>query len=61
MKRWGIRGYETINRYEPCQRAVRLAYHLTPNVLYMMLWAGYFRRYATPKPKDIVPILCSKP
>jgi len=33
MKRWGIRGYELINRYEPCQREMRLADHSTPNVL----------------------------
>jgi len=24
MKRWGIRGDKPINRYKPCQRALRL-------------------------------------
>jgi len=33
MKRWGFWSSEPINRYELCQRVMRLLNNLTPNVL----------------------------
>jgi len=33
MNRWEFRSCEQINRYEPCQRAMRMEYQVSLNIL----------------------------